>query len=82
MLAGQDQGPSAAQAVKGFADSLPEIVELRSSREPGIKLVRPDGYLAYSADPHSEKASLQHISEMRSLLERQTKPDHTHAAGA
>jgi 2-polyprenyl-6-methoxyphenol hydroxylase-like FAD-dependent oxidoreductase len=82
LLAGQDQSPSVVQAVKGLADSLPEIVELRSSREPGIKLVRPDGYLAYSADPHSERAALEDIAEMRSLLERQTKPDHTHAAEA
>jgi 2-polyprenyl-6-methoxyphenol hydroxylase-like FAD-dependent oxidoreductase len=80
LLAGQDQESSAMQAVKCFADSLPEIVELRSSREPGIKLVRPDGYLAYSADPHSEKAALQDIVEMRSLLERQTKPDRANAA--
>jgi 2-polyprenyl-6-methoxyphenol hydroxylase-like FAD-dependent oxidoreductase len=82
VLVDQNRNSSVTQAVKNFADSLPEIVELRSSPEPGVKLVRPDGYLAYSADPRSEKAAMDDVSEMRSLLERQTKPDHSHAAGA
>jgi hypothetical protein len=81
VLADQNQEAPVAQAVKEFCESLPGIVEMRPSREAGIKLVRPDGYLAYSADAGTEKGVGAAILEMRLLLERQTTPDRAHAAG-
>jgi hypothetical protein len=81
VLADQNQEVPVAQAVKEFCDSLPGIVEMRPSPQAGIKLVRPDGYLAFSADAGTEKGAGAAILEMRLLLERQTTPDHAHAPG-
>jgi hypothetical protein len=54
------------------------VVELRSARQPGITLVRPDGYTAYSAHDRDVIAALAYV---RSLLERQTNAERgSHAA--
>ena len=52
-----------------------ELVEVRSIKVPGIKLVRPDGYLAF--DGRSDGESLNSIRE---LLERQTHVTHLKTA--
>ena len=57
---------AAEQLCRSFSD----IVELRPSPDSGIKLVRPDGYLAYVADKGESIAALRWV---RSLLERQTR---------
>ena len=62
---------AAKEAAKQFCDSFPGLVELRAVARPGIALVRPDGYLAYSAQDASDAAAW---SSMRALLERQTTP--------
>ena len=36
------------KAASQFAESLPDILELRPRPEPGLTLVRPDGYVAFS----------------------------------
>jgi 2-polyprenyl-6-methoxyphenol hydroxylase-like FAD-dependent oxidoreductase len=46
--------------------SLSDLVELRRAQLAGLRLVRPDGYIAYEADV--EKA--EPLSSVRSLLER------------
>lgn len=61
--------PAAKEAARQLADSFSDVVELRPSRHPGIKLVRPDGYIAYSAQNSYSMATL---GAMRSVLERQT----------
>jgi 2-polyprenyl-6-methoxyphenol hydroxylase-like FAD-dependent oxidoreductase len=38
-----------------------DILELRSSKHPGIALIRPDGYIAYSAEKGDLTASLRHV---------------------
>ena len=58
-----------SEAAKQFGGSFGDIVELRPSWHPGITLVRPDGYVAYSA--HNGD-SLAGLTAVRSLLERQT----------
>ena len=47
-------------------------VELRMGRHPGISLVRPDGYIAYSAGSRDAGAA---VKAVRALLERQTQPN-------
>jgi 2-polyprenyl-6-methoxyphenol hydroxylase-like FAD-dependent oxidoreductase len=60
-----------SEAARQLAGSFGDIVELRS-RQPwhDITLVRPDGYIAYSADRREGVAALKSV---RSLLERQTQ---------
>ncbi len=61
--------PSAAEAAKQLCGAFGDVVELRASHEPGVKLVRPDGYVAYSAHNGESGGA---VASMRSLLERQT----------
>jgi 2-polyprenyl-6-methoxyphenol hydroxylase-like FAD-dependent oxidoreductase len=56
-------------AARQLAASLSEVVELRPGPRHDITLVRPDGYVAYSARNRDAIAAL---SSMRSLVERQT----------
>ncbi len=51
-----------------FSETLGDIVEVRRTHRPGIKLVRPDGYVAYSSHANDSGADLD---SMRSLLMRQ-----------
>ena len=79
LLMDEHQEAPAREALKQFIDSFSGVVEFRPSTESGMKLVRPDGYLAYSADAGTEKAARHAIEEMRLLLERQTKADRANA---
>jgi FAD binding domain len=54
---------------KQIAESFCDVVELRSTRRPGVTLVRPDGYVAFSARSSDGTAQL---ASVRSLLELQT----------
>lgn len=47
------------------------VAELRFSPQKGIVLVRPDGYIAYSADTRDSATALNSV---RLVLERQTRP--------
>jgi hypothetical protein len=60
---------SIKEAAKQLAESLKDMVELRLGRRQVVTLVRPDGYIACSAQPHDAIGALK---DMRSLLERQT----------
>ena len=70
LMLGEDAGASILEAAGKLAESFADVVELRRGTLPGIALVRPDGYIAYSAH-HDLIAGLQ---EVRSLLARQTNP--------
>lgn len=61
---------SASGTAKQLADSFGGIVELRTSRNPGITLVRPDGYVAYAAN---RGGGTQALAPVRAVLARQTK---------
>src|SRR5215471_1785082 len=70
LLLGEDAGASTVDAARQLTESLADVVELRRAPRPGIALVRPDGYIAYSTH-HDLTAGLR---DVRSLLERQTRP--------
>ena len=50
-------------------ESYGDVVEVREWRNSGMKLIRPDGYVAYEAPNGDRLAALQ---DVRALLERQT----------
>ena len=60
---------SIKEAANQLAGSFSDIVELRLAPGHEITLVRPDGYIAYSAHNRDGIAALKSV---RSLLERQT----------
>jgi 2-polyprenyl-6-methoxyphenol hydroxylase-like FAD-dependent oxidoreductase len=69
LLLNNDIDPSITQAAKQLAESSSGVVELRLVPQPDITLVRPDGYIAFSAPSHDGIAALETV---RSLLDRQT----------
>ena len=64
-----DSDSSFKAAARELTESLSGVVELRVGSGNGIKLVRPDGYVAYGAHGGDGGAALKSV---RSLLERQT----------
>ncbi len=69
LLLGSDVQSSFTDAARQLAGSFADIVELRFTQRRGITLVRPDGYVAYSA--HDEDRA-DALTSVRLLLERQT----------
>jgi 2-polyprenyl-6-methoxyphenol hydroxylase-like FAD-dependent oxidoreductase len=69
VIIGDNENVSTKDAAKQLCGCFKDMTELRTSREAGIKLVRPDGYIAYSARDDEGPSALKSI---RSLLERQT----------
>ena len=69
LVLGDDAGTSSAEAAKQLAAEFSDVVELRSGPAQNITLVRPDGYVAYSAHNGDAIAALKSV---RSILERQT----------
>jgi 2-polyprenyl-6-methoxyphenol hydroxylase-like FAD-dependent oxidoreductase len=68
LFVGSEAGPSAKEAAKQFADSHSGVLELRAAAQPGLVLVRPDGYIAFSS--HASDATA--LKEIDSVLQRQT----------
>jgi 4,5-epoxidase len=68
LVVDDDQDVSTTEAGKQLCGALGDIVELRRSRHAGIKLVRPDGYVAYSSHNGDSIAAM---GSVRSLLMRQ-----------
>jgi 2-polyprenyl-6-methoxyphenol hydroxylase-like FAD-dependent oxidoreductase len=68
LLLGNETEPSTAEAAKQLAGSFTDVIELRSTQQEGIMLIRPDGYVAYSTHHRDGTAALQSV---RSILERQ-----------
>lgn len=75
MLLGDDADTATKKATSQFCESLGDLVELRGIRQPGIRLVRPDGYIAHEGALSSRVAVLE---SMRLLLERQTNQHPMH----
>jgi 2-polyprenyl-6-methoxyphenol hydroxylase-like FAD-dependent oxidoreductase len=65
----EQQEPAIKDAAKQLCESFRDIVELRPSQRPGITLIRPDGYTAYTAHNADSGAAL---ASVQSLLELQT----------
>jgi len=68
VFANYDNEPTKIQAANQLSKSLEDIVELRPSRSPGWKLVRPDGYIAYASQNGDPETA---VVAMRSLLLKQ-----------
>jgi 2-polyprenyl-6-methoxyphenol hydroxylase-like FAD-dependent oxidoreductase len=64
----ENQDSATKETAKQLCASLSDIVELRPTQHPGITLVRPDGYIAFSARNGDSTA----LASVHSLLERQT----------
>lgn len=69
LLLGGDAEAGATNAATRFSESSGDLVELRRVRQPGLTLVRPDGYVACAGASSDSGAVLE---SMRLLLERQT----------
>jgi 2-polyprenyl-6-methoxyphenol hydroxylase-like FAD-dependent oxidoreductase len=65
-----NEDTAAQQTAHQLRKSLPELIEFRRSPDQGVKLIRPDGYIAYAA-PRGDDAV---FDELRSILARQTSP--------
>ncbi len=70
LLLDDDAHSSSKQAAEQLAASFTDTLELRVIPTHRNVLVRPDGYIAYSASSRDDAGAL---STIRSLLERQTK---------
>ena len=69
MMIDPDRESSTQKVAKQLFESFRDTVEFRSSRNAGITFVRPDGYIAYSAQ---RRDLVPALASVRSLLERQT----------
>jgi hypothetical protein len=69
LLLDSDADPAARHQAMQLSESFSDVLELRLRPNSEIILVRPDGYIAYSAPSRNRSAAL---STVRSLLERQT----------
>ncbi len=72
LLVNEAEDASTKEGAQQLCVSMSEIVELRSSQQPGILLLRPDGYIAEETHRGHGASALAHI---RSLLEHQTRTD-------
>ena len=69
LMLDEDADSSSKEAARQISESLGDIVELRFHNTHDITLVRPDGYVAFSAPNSNGTAALE---SARPLLERQT----------
>jgi len=69
MMIGPDRESLTRVVAKQLFESFRDIVEFRSSRNVGVTLVRPDGYIAYTAQ---RRDLVPALASVRSLLELQT----------
>ena len=67
LMLGGDADQSVQAAAKQLADSISDVVELKLDGGKGITLLRPDGYIAYSA----HLADQSTLDSVRSLVQRQ-----------
>jgi 2-polyprenyl-6-methoxyphenol hydroxylase-like FAD-dependent oxidoreductase len=74
LLLGDDSDLSTKKDASQFCDSFDDLVELRCVRQPGITLLRPDGYIGYESTMSHTGAVLE---TMCSLMKRQTSQQPT-----
>jgi 2-polyprenyl-6-methoxyphenol hydroxylase-like FAD-dependent oxidoreductase len=77
LLLGTNNNSATTTATKQLTESFADVVELRATADPGITLVRPDGYISYTTHASDDIAALQSVRE---LLERQINTDRAEAA--
>lgn len=69
LLLPNDASPSLRNSVQSLATEFHEVLIVRTSQMAGIRLVRPDGYLAFSTDSEHGERTWETI---RALLKRMT----------
>ncbi|NID04511.1 FAD-binding monooxygenase [Luteibacter jiangsuensis] len=69
LVLGNDSAPAVVQDAERLVASMRSVLELRVLPRPGMVLVRPDGYVAWSGHPRDAKAAWKAIL---TLLARQT----------
>ncbi len=67
-MVGDGTDEATREAASKLAESRRDILELRSRREPGILLLRPDGYVAFSTH-HDGAASLDKVCSLLESVE-------------
>jgi len=67
LMVGADTTPTTRQAAGALIDEMDDVVELRTTATAGLKLVRPDGYIALQANDSNVA-----IGNIRSLLHKMT----------
>lgn len=70
LLLGADTAASAAGAAKQLAERFSPVLEVRACEHDGLRLLRPDGYVAYEAGNGNP---VRAISEIDDLLMCQTR---------
>lgn len=70
LLIGSEADAPLVEAARQLAATHASVVELRPARRPGVTLVRPDGYVAFSGP----RAHASAIESVRQLLGRQSGP--------
>jgi len=71
LVLNENSSPSEWAAAKKLCESRSDILEWRAAATPGLTLVRPDGYVAYSAEAFGE----DELADVRAVLELQTATD-------
>ncbi|HTK28568.1 MAG TPA: FAD-dependent monooxygenase [Vicinamibacterales bacterium] len=79
LMVGRDVEAPLRKSAEAIARELPEVIELRARPGRDITLVRPDGYVAYSAHSRVGAGALKIV---RTLLEQQTRSDDRLATAA
>jgi 2-polyprenyl-6-methoxyphenol hydroxylase-like FAD-dependent oxidoreductase len=76
LMIGADEDAAGKEALVRFCDSFREVAEPRTTEQPGVTLVRPDGYIAFAAHHSTETIR----EALRSVLERHLSEDQGRAA--
>lgn len=69
LMIGGEEDAATKEAAQRLCEQFSDVAELRFAMHRGVRLVRPDGYLAYVADAHGGLSALEAV---RRVLERQT----------
>jgi hypothetical protein len=73
LMIGDGADQSISDAATDLTNEMDEVVEVRASRTEGVRLVRPDGYVAFQAN-----GSTAAIGDVRSSLRKMTVARHEH----
>lgn len=69
LFLGADGAPDTKAAAERLREAFSEVLELRLANTAGVRLVRPDGYVAFASDSDAASA----LESVRSVLERQVR---------
>jgi len=73
LMIGDGADQSTSDAATDLTNEMDEVVEVRASPTEGVRLVRPDGYVAFQAN-----GSTAAIGDVRSSLRKMTVARHEH----